>query len=101
MKSSLVVLLCACTALAQGQSFFDDFSRGSDPGPLTPWSVQSGAWSVTGGALKAGANATSSFAYAYVANPSWTNYSVEALVRFSTTSAYGGGIGGRLNVACG
>src|SRR5947209_5805336 len=97
MKSRLVVLFCACTALAQGQSFFDDFTRGSDPGPLTPWSVQSGTWTVTGGALKAGANATSSFGYAYIANSSWTNYSVEAQIRFSTTSAYGGGIGGRLN----
>ena len=101
MKAGFVVLFCACTALAQGQSFFDDFTRGSDPGPLTPWSVQSGTWSVTGGGLKAGANAASSFGYAYIANSSWTNYSVEALVRFSTTSAYGGGIGGRFNPACG
>src|SRR5262249_17947890 len=53
-------------------------------------------WTVTGGALRAGNNALSSFGFAYVTN-SWTNYLVQARIRFSTTSADAGGIGGRLN----
>ena len=100
MKVGSAVFLCACATVAQAQLFVDDFSRSTDPGPLTPWNIDAGNWSVTGGVLKAGANPTQSYGYAYVAN-SWTNYSVEARLRFSSTSAYGGGLGGRLNPACG
>ncbi len=88
---NLIALACA-----QAQLFTDDFSRGSDPSPLSPWIAQSGAWSITGGALKGGTNAGNSFGFLYITN-SWTNYSVQARVRFSTTNADGGGIGGRLN----
>jgi Ig-like domain-containing protein/putative Ig domain-containing protein len=79
------------------QFFSDDFTRGTDPAPISPWVAQSGAWSITGGVLKAGPDAASSgYGYAYLTN-SWANYSVQARIRFSTTSAYGGGIGARLN----
>jgi hypothetical protein len=85
---------------AGGVLFSDDFTRLADPGPLSPWVVLSGNWAVTGGALTGGTNPIQSHGYAYIAN-SWTNYSVEGRIRFSSPNAWGGGIGGRLNPATG
>jgi Bacterial Ig domain/Immunoglobulin domain len=82
------------------QLFADDFSRGSDPGPLTPWIAQSGTWTVTAGVLKGGTNAAQTSTFAYVTN-TWTNYSVQARVRFSAINGDGGGIGGRVNPVTG
>src|ERR1051325_10361614 len=96
MRFLLVLLVCVCGMVAEGQIFSDDFTRGMDPGPLSPWVPYSGVWSVTGGALKGGTNDTDSFAFAYVTN-SWTNYSVQARIRFSSVNADAGGIGGRFN----
>jgi hypothetical protein len=75
--------------------FSDNFSRGTDPGPLTPWLVQSGSWIVTGGQLVGGTNTTFSYGFAYLTN-SWTDYAVEARIQFPV-GAFGGGLGGRLN----
>ena len=75
--------------------FSDDFVRGTDPGPLTPWIAQSGAWTVTGGSMKAGTNALQSYGFVYITN-TWTNYSVEARLQFPT-NAFGGGVGLCLN----
>jgi hypothetical protein len=80
--------------------FADDFTRGTDPGPLAQWLVQSGNWTVTGGAFRAGTNAAQSYGFAYVTN-SWTNYSVQARVRFNSINGNGGGIGGRVNPVTG
>src|SRR3954452_13483066 len=71
-------LLAFLAAPARGQLFTDNFTRGADPGPLTPWVIQSGGevgagWS-TGGALVGGANGADSFGFAYVTN-NWTDYS--------------------------
>jgi hypothetical protein len=96
MRILLALFLCVCASVADAQLFSDDFTRDTDPGPLSPWVAYSGTWSVTGGALKGGTNASDSFAFAYITN-SWTNYSVQARVRFSSTSADAGGIGGRFN----
>jgi hypothetical protein len=96
MRILFALIVCAWASIADAQLFSDDFARGTDPGPLSPWIANSGTWSVTGGALKGGTNANDSFAFAYVTN-SWTNYSVQARVRFSSTSADAGGIGGRFN----
>ena len=41
------------------------------------------------------------YSYAYYNNPTWTNYSVQAQIQFSTTNGWGGAIGGRLNPATG
>ena len=79
--------------------FSDNFTRGSDPGPLDPWQVQSGNWTVTGGAMKGGTNAFTTYGFAYITN-SYNNYSVQAKVQFQA-AAFGGGIGGRLNPATG
>jgi hypothetical protein len=75
--------------------YSDDFTRASDPAPLTPWTVQSGAWSITQGQVRGGTNALQSYAFAYL-NNSWSNYTVQADLRFPA-GAYGGGIGGRVN----
>jgi Bacterial Ig domain len=64
--------------------------------PFSPWVVHSGAWTITEDGLTGGANALDSFGFAYATN-TWTNYSVEARIRFSSTAADAGGIGGRFN----
>ena len=79
MRLLLALLVCCCGVVAEGQIFSDDFTRDTDPGPLSPWVNYSGNWSVTGGGLKGGTNALDSFAFAYVAN-NWTNYSVQARI---------------------
>ncbi len=96
MKTLLVLLVCVCAAVAEAQLFTDDFTRGTDPGPLSPWTAYSETWTVTGGALKGGPNTLNSFAFCYITN-SWTNYSVQARIRFSSVNADAGGIGGRFN----
>src|SRR5213596_3387081 len=97
MRYWFLLFLCVfVTDLAEAQLFFDDFTRGADPGPLAPWVSEEGVWTVTGGALRGGANDLNSFAFAYLTN-NWTDYSVQARIRFSSTSADAGGIGGRLN----
>jgi Bacterial Ig domain len=96
MRILLALFVCVWASAADAQNFSDDFTRGTDPGPLSPWIAYSGTWSVTGGTLKGGTNATDGFAFAYITN-SWTNYSVQARVRFSSTGADAGGIGGRYN----
>jgi hypothetical protein len=83
----------------QGQLFFDDFTRTNDPGPLSPWVPQAGTWTVTGGVLLGGTNAPQTYGSVFLTN-SWTNFSVEASIRFPT-GAYGAGLGGRLNPATG
>src|SRR4051812_50137563 len=90
MNRCLLILSCLClSAGAQAQLFSDNFTRGSDPGPLAPWVVQSGVWTVTGGIMQAGTNATFSYGNANIAN-NWTNYTVQARVRFQA-NAFGGG----------
>src|SRR5215472_13755840 len=64
------------SGFAQGALFYDNFTRATDPGPLTPWQAQTGNWAVTGGHLEADANASPTYDLAYVTN-SWTNYAVQ------------------------
>ena len=79
--------------------FADPFTRPTDPGTLSPWVAQSGNWTVTAGTLQGGPNNPFSYSSAYLSN-SWTNYSVQAQIRFSE-GAYGGGLGGCLNPVTG
>jgi hypothetical protein len=90
---TVFVLGASC---GRAQLFSDNFSRATDPGPLSPWIAKSGSWAVTGGQLAGGTNAANSFCFLYVTNM-WSNYSVQARVRFSTVNADGGGISGRFN----
>jgi hypothetical protein len=91
-SSTATVML---SVLPIGTLFTDDFVRPTDPGSLLPWVVQAGNWTVTGGLLIGGTNASSTYGYACLTNI-WTNYSVQAQVQFPV-GAYGGGVGGRLD----
>lgn len=75
--------------------FSDNFTRGTDPGPLDPWQIAMGTWTVTGGVMKGGTNSPANYGFAYITN-SYADYSVQARVQFQAP-AFGGGIGGRLN----
>src|SRR5262249_27330250 len=55
----------------------------------------SGNWSITNGVIQAGTNFPSTYGFAYITNR-WTNYSVEAQIRFPA-GTFGGGVGGRLD----
>ncbi len=83
-----------------GIIFTDNFTRSSDPGPISPWLLHADNWTVTGGALQGGPDPASSYGNIYLTN-NWTNYSVQATIQFSSTSAYGGGLGARLNTNTG
>jgi uncharacterized repeat protein (TIGR02543 family) len=79
-----------------GTLFADDFTFSVDPAPIDPWTAQSGNWQLTGGVMQ-GSDAPGSYGNAFYDAPSWSDYTVQAQVRFSTANGYGGGIGGRLN----
>jgi hypothetical protein len=83
-----------------GILFYDSFARSSDPGPISPWLNHADSWTVTGGTLQGGPDTASTYGNVYLTN-NWTNYSVQAQVQFSTSSAYGCGVGGRLNTNTG
>jgi hypothetical protein len=76
-------------------SFSDDFTRSSDPGPIAPWVLQAGQWTVTGGELHGGTNTLQTYANVFLTN-SWSDYTVQARFRFPV-GAFGGGVGGRLD----
>jgi hypothetical protein len=80
-------------------TFSDNFSRATDPGPLTPWIVRAGNWAVTGGQLQGGPSSTFSYGNAYL-NNNWVDYAVTAQIQFPA-GAFGGGLGGRLNPVTG
>jgi hypothetical protein len=94
-----VAFLLCLSITARAQSFYDNFTRSSDPGPLGAWTTNSGTWTVTGGTFQSGLNPLSSYANAYITN-TFTNYTVQARLKFPA-GAYGGGLGGRLNTASG
>ena len=97
MKTKIALLLClVCAWLpAKGQStngvlFVDNFNRTT----LAPWVPQLGNWSLTNSTM-VGTSSGSSYGNAYVSN-NWGDYLVQGQFQFSTTNAWGGGIGGRL-----
>ena len=82
-----------------GILFFDSFARSSNPGTISPWLLHSNNWTVSGGSLLGGPDTPdpqNGYGNVYLTN-NWTNYSVQAQIQFSSTGAWGGGIGGRLN----
>ena len=101
-RKGLILCCSICGALSlQAQLFSDDFTRGTDPGPLPPWTTNAdgGDWTVTGGVLIGGPNTLPSYGDLYITN-SWDDYSVQAQFQFPV-GAFGGGLGGRLNPATG
>jgi hypothetical protein len=85
------------TVAATGAMFTDDFPGSS----LAPFVLESGTWTVANDILS-GTSALGGYGYAYLSTNGWSNYTVQASIRFSITNgAWGGGIGGRLNAANG
>lgn len=78
--------------------FSDDFARPASSDPLAPWQTAWVAWALTEGVLQ-GSSGLQSYAYACVPG-SWTDYFVEARIRFPE-GAFGGGVGGRLDALSG
>src|SRR5215475_8756818 len=101
MKPLFPLLTCALSlTAAHAQLFYDSFTRSTDPGPLTPWTAQSGsAWTVTGGTMQSGLNTLSSYANATITNV-FVNYTVQGRFKFPA-GAFGGGLAGRLNPTTG
>jgi hypothetical protein len=88
--------LLSFAALGHAQLFSDNFTRGTDPGPLTPWLTNAGQWTVTGGTMQGGPSPTFNYGNAYITS-NWVNFSAQARVRFPPAGAFGGGLGARLN----
>src|SRR5580704_17129899 len=83
--------------------YSDNFSRSTNPAPITPWLMPAsvpGIWEINNGAMLGQAQAADDYEYVYVTNV-FTNYSVQARVSFSATNSWGGGIGGYLNTNTG
>lgn len=80
--------------------FFDNFARPSGFDSLYPWVVESGTWSITNNQM-IGTSPVNSYGLVYYENTNWTDYVVQAQVRLSSTNAWGGAIGGRLDPATG
>src|SRR5580704_7829437 len=89
---------------AHGQLLYsDNFSRATNPAPITPWltpALEPGIWEINNGLMLGEAASPNNYAFAYITNV-FTNYSVQARIAFSTTNAWGGGVGGYLNTNTG
>ena len=81
------------------QLFYDNFARSPGSHSIFPWVNQSGSWSITNTLLQ-GSCALDAYGYAYY-SANWTDYSVQAQIRYPSTSVWGGAIGGRLDPATG
>jgi len=99
LGSALLTSAGMAAAATNSTLFCDDFTPTNGPAPLSPWNAQSCNWSLSGGDLECGPNNT--FSYGRIClSTNWTDYSVQARIKFSP-NAYGGGLGGRLNPATG
>ena len=95
--ASLPVNVTVTPSGTGGVLFSDNFSSGA----LSPWVSELGTWTVANGALN-GSSPLNSFGYAYISTNGWSNYTVQASIRFSMTNGpWAGGIGGRLNPTTG
>jgi len=94
-----VVANATIMVIPAGDLFYDNLTRPATGGSIFPWVDEFGAWSVTNNVMY-GNSPFGSYAYVYY-DANWTNYSVQAQILFSTTNAWGGGLGGRLNSASG
>ncbi|MFA6339186.1 MAG: hypothetical protein WCW87_03990, partial [Candidatus Paceibacterota bacterium] len=83
------------TVTAQDILYSTDFSSGV----LSPWVKALGTWTVSDGVMN-GSSSSNNYSNVYY-SANWTNYSVQGQIKFTSTSAYGGGIGGRVNATTG
>jgi hypothetical protein len=91
--------------VAPGELFYDNFARPANSGAIFPWlletgSTMAGSWGIANG-LMIGTSAVNNYGYAYYQNSSWTDYSVQAQIRFSANNAASAGILGRLDPTSG
>jgi large repetitive protein len=91
-----------------GELFYDNFSRPASSGSVFPWTTVSntsgaypvlGTWGITNNLL-IGYSPFNSYGYIYF-NTNWTDYSVQAQIRFAANNASSAAIFGRLNAASG
>ncbi len=94
------IATAAISIVPPGDLFADVFDRPSGSDSISPWVEQLGNWAITNETLVS-TSTVNSYGYAYVSNATWSNYIVQADVQFSTTNAYGGGIGARLDPTTG
>ncbi len=94
--------------VAPGELFYDNFARPTISGAVFPWSPVSdtsgplpvlGTWGITN-SLLIGHSPSYSYGYIYF-NTNWTDYSVQAQIRFAANNASSAAIFGRLNAAVG
>jgi len=94
--------------VAPGELFYDNFARPTNSGSVFPWTPVSdtsgplpvlGTWGITN-SLLIGHSPPYSYGYIYF-NTNWTDYSVQAQIRFAANNASSAAIFGRLNVAVG
>ena len=94
--------------VAPGELFYDNFARPGNDGPVFPWVPVSntsgalpvrGTWGITNGLL-IGYSPANSYGYIYFYT-NWTDYSVQAQIRFAANNASSAAIFGRLNAASG
>ena len=86
--------------LPSGALFSDNFTRPPSNNSIFPWVNELGAWGITNHLL-IGTSDFNNYGYAYYENVNWTNYSIQAQIRYSSTNAWGGAIGGRLDPSTG
>lgn len=91
--------LVAAATETNATLFCDEFTATNTATPAQPWTTQANTWNLTGGELECGPN--NSFSYGRICLfTNWTDYAVEAQIKFGP-NAYGGGLGGRLNPTTG
>ena len=84
-----------------GDVFYDNFTRSlNSSNSLYPWIVFDGTWAIIAGQLQ-GQSPNNDYGNIYIDSPTWTDYSVQAQIQFSTPDAWGGGIGGRIDTTTG
>ena len=79
--------------------FHDNFARPTNNSSIFPWVQESGTWGTTNKMMIGTCN-LDDYGYAYY-DANWTDYSVQAQIRYPSNSVWGGAIGGRLNPATG
>jgi len=91
------------TVVAPGELFYDNFARPTNDGSVFPWKPVwdttsfwpvTGTWGITNNLLL-GQSPSGCYGYAYF-NTNWTDYSVQAQIRFAANNAASAGIIGRL-----
>ncbi len=93
------VATVAISVTPPGGYFFDNFARLTNDNTIFPWVNELGAWSITNNILS-GTCSPNNYGCVYY-SAKWTDYEVQAQVQCSSTNAWGGAVGGRLNPATG